>query len=155
MRVIGDEDGPVRRARPEDLPALAALVGGLAAHHGDPAVADAAALERDIFDPAPLYRAWVACHGGAVAGYALALPAGQAQSGRRGLDLHHLFVAPGARGHGLGRALVAAVEARARQEGGCYVRIGAARSNVLAHALYRALGYEERAGDPSFRKRLD
>ncbi|BAQ49728.1 hypothetical protein Maq22A_1p37775 (plasmid) [Methylobacterium aquaticum] len=43
----------LRRAVPDDAPALADLIGQLAAHHGDRATTDAAALRADLFGPSP------------------------------------------------------------------------------------------------------
>ncbi|MBU2359914.1 MAG: GNAT family N-acetyltransferase [Alphaproteobacteria bacterium] len=47
-----------------------------------------------------------------------------AQHARRGLDLHHIYVAPNWRGRGVGRALITAVEGRAKSRGCTYVTIG-------------------------------
>lgn len=53
-----------------------------------------------------------------------------------------LAVAEAHRGKGLGRALLAAADAFARQLGANDVRIGALSENEAAVGLYRALGFE-------------
>lgn len=50
--------------------------------------------------------------------------------------LNDLFTAPAARGHGAGRALIAAVEAHARQTGAGQVWWLTAEDNATARALY-------------------
>ena len=58
----------LRRAVPDDAPALADLIGQLAAHHGDQATTDAAALRADLFGPSPCATALVAEDGTSLVG---------------------------------------------------------------------------------------
>ena len=78
-------------------------------------------------------------------GYAAALPLGRLGYGARGLDLHHLFVRPEARGLGIGRALVRGVEDLGRDLACRYVIIGTHPDNLIAQAYYRHLGYAPHA----------
>lgn len=57
--------------------------------------------------------------------------------------LFGMWVAPEARGQGLGRALVAAVEDWARERGFVRITLCVAAGNDAAAALYRSCGYEE------------
>ncbi|MBI1384814.1 MAG: GNAT family N-acetyltransferase [Rhizobiales bacterium] len=59
-------------------------------------------------------------------------------------ELSRLWVAHGARGHGLARRLVAANEANARAEGRVVMRLETGDAQAEALGLYRALGYRER-----------
>lgn len=58
--------------------------------------------------------------------------------------LDGLFVAAGARGRGIGTALVGAVVAEARARGAAEVRLEVVAGNVRAQALYARLGFETR-----------
>lgn len=55
--------------------------------------------------------------------------------------LNDLFVAPPARRLGVGRALLLAAEARARQTGVARLELTTARTNATAQALYASLGW--------------
>lgn len=57
-------------------------------------------------------------------------------------ELKRMYVAPSARGHGVGRALVAAVEAEAVRLGATRVVLETGDLQVAAMALYRAVGFE-------------
>ena len=61
------------------------------------------------------------------------------------LNLHDLAVLPGARGGGVGRALLAAVEARARALGCCKVSLEVREDNALARRLYERVGFVDSA----------
>jgi ribosomal protein S18 acetylase RimI-like enzyme len=61
--------------------------------------------------------------------------------GRRGL-VYHLAVAPEARGLGIGRALMAEVEARMRQKGCLKSYLLVTKDNADVLAFYRELGWE-------------
>jgi len=56
--------------------------------------------------------------------------------------LNDLFVWPDARGHGVGRALLARARDHARSAGARRLDLRAARANTGAQALYESLGYE-------------
>lgn len=65
-------------------------------------------------------------------------------SGRDGMEIKRLYVRPGARGTGAGRALVSAALEAAREAGAATVRLDTTRNLETAIALYRAMGFEER-----------
>jgi ribosomal-protein-alanine acetyltransferase len=82
----------------------------------------------------------------AIAGYAgLLAPAGSGQA-----DIQTIAVAPDARRHGLGRALVVALldEARAREATEVFLEVRA--DNPNAQALYSSLGFEQIAVRPRY-----
>jgi ribosomal protein S18 acetylase RimI-like enzyme len=60
--------------------------------------------------------------------------------------LEDVFVEPGARGRGVGRALTEACIERARRRGCKRIQLDANERNVAALALYRSLGFE--SGSP-------
>jgi len=63
--------------------------------------------------------------------------------GRRPAELKRMWVAPDARGLGLGRRLLAELELAASERGARRVRLETNRSLVEAIALYRSAGYAE------------
>jgi ribosomal protein S18 acetylase RimI-like enzyme len=68
--------------------------------------------------------------------------------------LEDVFVDPGARGRGLGRALVEAVIERARERGCRRVELDVNEANPAAIALYERLGFSARAAPPLQRNLL-
>jgi ribosomal protein S18 acetylase RimI-like enzyme len=60
--------------------------------------------------------------------------------------LAELYVVPGRRGHGVGRALMQAVLASARRRGADRIELGTGDSDVAARALYESLGFSNREG---------
>ncbi|WP_179379669.1 GNAT family N-acetyltransferase [Jannaschia marina] len=120
-----------------DAAALLPLVEALARHHGDAHGATAATLARDLDDG----WLWGFGAGNPLLGYILLMPHAQAQFGRRGADIHHLFVRPEARRRGLARGLIERAEADARRRQCSYLVIGAHRGNDAARATYETAGY--------------
>lgn len=134
----------IRTARPDDLPALAAMVSELAAHHGDSVRLQADSLERDLFGPQPWIRALIAEAGGEPVGYTLLSPVYRANEAARGLDIHHLYVRAAFRNQGIGQNLVSIAREEARRLGCTFVTVGAATGNFKAHRFYETLSFTPR-----------
>jgi GNAT superfamily N-acetyltransferase len=141
----------IRPATPADIPALLDGIARLAAHHTDAASATTATLMRDLFGPTPWMHALISDN---YTGYAILLPLAQIQYGRRGMDLHHLFVWPDHRGNGLGRALLAACATHARSNGCTYLTVGTHPTNTSAEIYYLANGFTRRDPSPRFAMEL-
>ncbi|MBB6628918.1 GNAT family N-acetyltransferase [Nocardioides sp. KIGAM211] len=62
--------------------------------------------------------------------------------GRRGAFLFDIELVEAARGRGLGRALLAATEARVREAGGDSLTLNVFGHNTVARHLYETAGYE-------------
>ena len=62
--------------------------------------------------------------------------------------LAELYVAPGRRGEGLGRALMEAAIEAAREKGADYMDLGTAETDHAARGLYESLGFSNREGKP-------
>jgi ribosomal protein S18 acetylase RimI-like enzyme len=62
--------------------------------------------------------------------------------------LAELYVAPAARGRGLGRALMTAVIAEARDRGADYIDLNTGEDDTVARALYESLGFTNTEGRP-------
>ncbi|RAI53731.1 GNAT family N-acetyltransferase [Rhodobacteraceae bacterium AsT-22] len=132
----------IRRLEAGDIAALSGMVAALAAHHGDAATATREALVRDCLGNAPWLEVWVAEAEGVVIGYAACQRRVQMQTGRRGADLHHLYVARDRRGQGAGRALVAAALGWAGGENCEVMTVATDPGNSAAQAFYMRLGFD-------------
>jgi len=64
------------------------------------------------------------------------------------VNIHDMAVLPKARGKGVGRALMLAVEAEARTRGACKITLEVLSGNAAAKGLYASLGYGDYALDP-------
>jgi ribosomal protein S18 acetylase RimI-like enzyme len=64
------------------------------------------------------------------------------------VNIHDIAVVPGHRGAGIGRALLAAVEAEALKRGACKVTLEVLSGNDPAKRLYAANGYGDYQLDP-------
>jgi len=65
------------------------------------------------------------------------------------VNIHDLVVVPAARGRGVGKALLHAVEAEARARGADKVTLEVLTGNTAARALYARLGYGDYQLDPA------
>lgn len=96
-------------------------------------------LERD--ESVVLVAAQPPDAGGAAVGFAQLYPSFSSVSACRIWVLNDLFVTPGARGLGVGRALVAAVRAHAERTGARRIVLATARDNAASRALYESVGF--------------
>lgn len=138
------------RSEPSDGPVARALVDG---------------FERDI---AALYPGWHVGIGPSAAPAELSAPHGTFLIGYRGgeavacgalkrldaatAEIKRMYVVPEARGQGVARRLLAALEKAAREIGYSVVRLDTGDRQPHALALYRAAGYQEIAdynGNPA------
>ncbi|HEV3048462.1 MAG TPA: GNAT family N-acetyltransferase [Solirubrobacteraceae bacterium] len=62
--------------------------------------------------------------------------------------LAELYVVPARRGAGLGRAIMLAAIAHARERGADHMDLGTGEQDVAARALYESLGFDNREGRP-------
>jgi GNAT superfamily N-acetyltransferase len=134
----------IRTARPDDVPAILGLIRGLAdyEHSLDEVKVTEAELAATLFGPDPAVFAHVGEHEGQVAGFALWFVNYSTWTGRPGMYLEDLFVTPGLRRSGLGRALLAELARVCLRRG--YARLDWAVLDWNAPALefYASLGAE-------------
>ncbi|MGB3313059.1 MAG: GNAT family N-acetyltransferase [Albidovulum sp.] len=141
----------VRPFHTGDGGAVVRMVTALAAFHGDTARIDEDLLARDAGGASPWIRILIAEADGTLIGYAAFAPLHHLQYSRRGLDMHHLFVAEAWRGKGVGSALVEAGAALARSLDCGWLSVGADAENRAAQDFYLARGF---AMHPYFGVRL-
>jgi GNAT superfamily N-acetyltransferase len=132
----------IRAARPGDLRPLLDMIALHAECHGDAARVTANDLDRDLFGTSPWITALVAEAGGQLIGYAILVPLYRAMEGRRGMELHQIFVREGHRGTGIGRHLVARAREQARIAGCSYLSVSAATGNFGAHRFYEEMNFQ-------------
>jgi GNAT superfamily N-acetyltransferase len=138
--------GPaIRRFAPDDAAPVAAMVDALAAElraMGDTAVNrfDADAFRRHGFGPRPAFLGFIAEQDGAPAGYLIASWVFEVEHAQPMLYVSDLYVAPGQRGGGLGRALMAAAGRLAREAGSEHLIWAVLKQNRAAAAFYERLG---------------
>lgn len=137
---------PVRRADARDAEAIGRLLHDFNAEYDEPA-------------PEP---AWIAARVRALLGADVeVLLAGEGPDGlalarfrpslwSEGLEcyLAELYVVPAQRGRGLGRALLEATLALARERGADRIELGTSHDDVAARALYESCGFVNREKPP-------
>ena len=141
-----------RDAAQSDVERILSMVRALAHHHGDVPGISAKTLERDIFGEVPWIYTLVAEVDWRVVGYAALCPMIKLEMGERGIDMHHLFVEAEFRGAGIGRLLITASMAKARELSCSSITVGTHPDNANAQAVYLACGFEQRHSvSPRFR----
>jgi GNAT superfamily N-acetyltransferase len=137
----------IRAATPEDVGTLLAFVRALAAFEQMPDAVGAseADLLRDGFGPAPRFEARLALLDGKPCGFSVFFTSYSTWEGRPGLFLEDLFVEDWARGHGVGRRLVADLAAIALARGYRRLDLSVLDWNP-ARAFYERLGIRHEEG---------
>lgn len=132
----------VRDVRPEDVPAVHALVRELAAVEGavDQVVSTPALLAEALFGPDPAVFCLVVEVDGAVVGFAQWFLTFSTWTGRYGIWLDDLYVRTEHRGGGHGTALIAELARVAVARGYARLEWWVLDDNTPAVGFYRALG---------------
>jgi GNAT superfamily N-acetyltransferase len=132
----------IRAARPEDADFLANLVRELAVYEKleQHARATPDDFRRHLFGPHPAAQAALAEASGEPVGFALWFKTFSTFRGQPGLYLEDIFVKPDYRGHGIGKALLAAVARQAVRDGCGRLEWSVLDWNTNAIGFYRALG---------------
>jgi GNAT superfamily N-acetyltransferase len=132
----------IREALPSDAADLLRLIRGLAEYEKEPdaVVTTAADLEKALFGPDPRVHAHVAEEDGRVVGMAIWFLAFSTWTGRHSLYLEDIFVEPGLRSRGVGRALMRRLAARALELGCARMDWSVLVWNEPAMAFYRSVG---------------
>ncbi|MDV7144891.1 GNAT family N-acetyltransferase [Tropicimonas sp. TH_r6] len=158
----------IRSATATDAEAITGMLRRLAEETGDGArfASTPEAIRTHGFADAPLFETLLAERQGTAAGMALFFPHFSTTLGAPGVYVQDLWVAPEARGIGIGAALLAAVARRATIEWGAaylalsrhvhndgaaafYARLGFATQNDLMHMYLAGDGFSQLATPPT------
>lgn len=134
----------IRSAVEGDVDSLVQLIRDLAEYERSPASAtiDSDQLRTALFCPSPTVFAHVAEEDGRIVGMAIWYLSFSTWTGRTGIALEDLYVRPGDRARGIGRALVRRLAAIAHQSGYGRLDWSVLRWNEPALGFYRSLGAE-------------
>ena len=135
-------DERIRRARPDDVPAIVDLVYGLAEYERAPQECRLTAeqLQTALFGDKPAVFCHVAEIGGEVVGCALWFLNFSTWRGVHGIYLEDLFVRPEQRGSGLGKALLIALAQECVSNGYERLEWSVLDWNTPAIDFYKSLG---------------
>ena len=132
----------IRPATPDDLPLIAELIRALADYEklAHEVRFDEATLGEKLFGPRPYAEVLIGEIDGAPMGFALFFHNFSTFAGRPGFYLEDLFVRPGARGLGLGKALLAELARIAVERGCARLEWWVLDWNAPSIGFYRSLG---------------
>jgi GNAT superfamily N-acetyltransferase len=141
-RIDRPEPVVIRPAGAQDVPVLLSLFGELAAyaHLEHEMQASEQRLREALFGSRPAAAALIAERDCETVGYALYFPTFSSFLTTTGVWLEDLFVRPAHRGAGVGRALLSAVAAHVREQGGERLEWAALDWNEPALGFYRRVG---------------
>ncbi|MEO5329757.1 MAG: GNAT family N-acetyltransferase [Magnetococcus sp. THC-1_WYH] len=133
----------VRPARIEDVANIVALIRRLAAfeHSSTAVVLTEEMVRRDCFGEQPRFRVLLAEADGCVRGLVTLLETYSSWAGAPTMIVHDLYVDAEVRGHGLGKALMAAVARLAMERECCRVDVNVLAWNTTARTFYETLGF--------------
>jgi GNAT superfamily N-acetyltransferase len=143
----------IRAARPEDAAAILGFIRSLAEYEklAEACVATEAQLAQTLFGERPWAEVLVAEFDGAPAGFALYFHNYSTFLAQPGLYLEDLFVEPGMRGKGIGKALLQRVAQVAVERGCGRMEWSVLDWNQPAIEFYRACGARPQDGWTTFR----
>lgn len=134
----------IRQATPRDVPTILALIRELAEYEKlpDQVKTTEPLLHEALFGSQPAAESLVATVSGETVGYAIFFHNFSTWVGRKGLYLEDIYVKPAHRGAGIGRALLAALAAIARERNCGRMEWSVLDWNESAIGFYRSLGAE-------------
>jgi len=132
----------IRPARPSDAPDIHRLVRELADYERSAGQVAATEddLRRALFGEQPAVFALIAEHEGSAAGFAIWFLSYSTWTGRHGIYLEDLYVTPGLRRHGYGRALLAELARICVERGYGRLEWSVLDWNAPAIGFYASLG---------------
>jgi len=145
-------DISIRNAAPTDAEAIRSMIEALAhetiGKHQQ--VLSAEAVARYGFGAEKCIECVVAERDGHVVAAMLMFDEFSTWRGEKGVYVLDIYIAPQARGSGLGRRLIARAAEWGRTRGARYVRLSVDQKNIHAINFYEAIGFKEGAHDRVF-----
>jgi ribosomal protein S18 acetylase RimI-like enzyme len=137
----------VRRATPDDAPAVAQLLHDFNSEYDDftPGVEVLTRNAREMLDDGDMI---VLLAGGGPDGFAELRFRKSVWTAKLDAYLEELYVVPALRGQGIGRILLREAMDVARAEGAAHIELGTSEDDEAARALYEAEGFTNREGSP-------
>ena len=131
----------IRRASPDDAPAVARLLHDFNTEYDDftPGVEVLTRNSREMISAGEMV---VLLAGDAPDGLAELRFRKSVWTAKLDAYLEELYVVPALRGRGIGRALLRAAMAVARDEGAAHMDLGTSEDDVAARALYESEGFD-------------
>jgi ribosomal protein S18 acetylase RimI-like enzyme len=138
---------PVRQATAEDAPSIARLLHDFNAEFSEPTpgVEALAGHVRRLLEESEMA---VLLAGDGPDGLALLRFRPSVWTGEPEAHLQELYVVPGLRGRGIGRALLEATVEFARAAGAANLDLNTGETDTVARALYESMGFTNREGGP-------
>jgi ribosomal protein S18 acetylase RimI-like enzyme len=138
---------PVRRALPEDAPAIGRMLHDFNREFDDPAPPPEVLAER-IRELGARRNFVVLLAGTGPDGLVVLRFRASLWTAAQECYVAELYVRPSRRRQGLGRALMREAMEVARAKGADYMDLGTGEDDVAARALYESLGFSNRGGKP-------
>jgi ribosomal protein S18 acetylase RimI-like enzyme len=132
-------------SRPEHQNAIVAMLEGYMLDPMEGGVAPSEQVKRDLV---PGLRAHPACHvflaysNNHPVGFAICFRGFSTFNARPLINIHDIFVDSSVRGTGIGKMLMARIEAKARELNSCAITLEVRENNRVARGLYRKVGFD-------------
>lgn len=144
---MGEAEIEIRRATPGDAAVVARLLHDFNTEFGDPTPGTAVLAERlgELLGDGTIQ---VLLAGAGPDGLSQFRFLPSVWGGGLGVYLEELYVVPGRRGEGIGRALLGATLEAAREGGADHIDLNTGETDAAARALYESAGFTNREGRP-------
>jgi ribosomal protein S18 acetylase RimI-like enzyme len=133
----------IRPARSADCAAVAAMVRDLASQAGVVSGTTPETLAREAFGSRPTISILVVEEEGRLIGFLIHQDTFSTWRGQNGVFVVDFYIAPGHRGRGIGRELIAELARIGWDRGARFVRLDVEDSNEPARRLYARLGFRD------------
>ena len=147
-----DAQFTIRAGEPADAAAIREMIACLARETiGDrQQVLSVDDVLRYGFGPEKAFESIVAARDGKVVAVMILYDEFSTWRGKKGVYVLDIFIAPTARGFGVGRRLIARAAEWGRSRGASYIRLSVDQENIYAVNFYEAIGFAEGSHDRVF-----